>query len=88
MLFGFTDLGSAILHIHINGELREIEEHTSLPELIATLKLKPEQVAIELNQKVVRRVQWKSTVLQADDRVEIVHFVGGGCKSVGRSSRQ
>lgn len=69
------------MRIHINGELREIEEQTSLPELIVTLKLKAEQVAIELNQKVVRRAQWESTVLQADDRVEIVHFVGGGCNS-------
>lgn len=69
------------MRIHINGELREIKEQTSLPELIATLKLKSEQVAIELNQKVVRRAQWESTVLQANDRVEIVHFVGGGCNS-------
>jgi thiamine biosynthesis protein ThiS len=76
------------LRIQINGEPREIGEHTSLPELVATLKLKAEQVAIELNQKVVRRAQWGSTVLHADDKVEIVHFVGGGCESVGRSSRQ
>ena len=66
------------MRIHINGELREIEEDMSLPELITILKLKAEQVAIELNQKVVRRAQWESTLLQADDRVEIVHFVGGG----------
>jgi len=69
------------LRIQINGEPREIEEHTSLPELVAFLKLKAEQVAIELNQEVVRRAQWASTVLQADDRVEIVHFVGGGCNA-------
>ena len=69
------------MRIHINGELREIDEQTSLLELIATLRLKAEQVAIELNQKVVRRAQWESTVLQTDDRVEIVHFVGGGCNS-------
>ena len=76
------------MRIHINGEQREIEEDMSLPELIAVLKLKAEQVAIELNQKVVRRAQWESTVLEANDSVEIVHFVGGGCKSKGRSSRQ
>jgi thiamine biosynthesis protein ThiS len=53
----------------------------SLPELVASLDLKADQVAVELNQEVVRRAQWKSIVLQPDDKVEIVHFVGGGCKS-------
>lgn len=76
------------MRIQINGEPRELEEGISLPDLVASLNLKAEQVAIELNQKVVRRAQWGSTVLHADDRIEIVHFVGGGCESVGRSSRQ
>ncbi|HEX9423486.1 MAG TPA: sulfur carrier protein ThiS [Pyrinomonadaceae bacterium] len=66
------------LLIQINGEPREVKENISLPELIASLKLKPEQVAIELNQEVVRRAQWESTTLEEADKVEIVHFVGGG----------
>ena len=77
-----------LLLIQVNGEPREVEENISLPELVASLSLKAEQIAIELNQKVVRRAQWESTRLQKDDKVEIVHFVGGGCKSVGRGSRQ
>lgn len=55
-----------------------MKENISLPELIASLSLKPEQVAIELNQRVVRRALWESTRLQESDNVEIVHFVGGG----------
>ena len=66
------------LRIQVNGEPREVEESTSLPELVAGLNLKAEQIAIELNHKVVRRAQWDKTLLQAGDRVEIVHFVGGG----------
>jgi thiamine biosynthesis protein ThiS len=66
------------LRIQINGEPRDVEGDTSLPELIANLNLKAEQVAIEVNQEVVRRAQWGSTVLQAGDKIEIVHFVGGG----------
>jgi len=77
-----------VLRIQINGEPREVKGDISLPELVASLNLKAEQVAIELNQKVVRRAQWGSTTLHADDKVEIVHFVGGGCESVGRSGRQ
>jgi thiamine biosynthesis protein ThiS len=69
------------LLIQLNGEEREVKESTSLPELVESLSLKPEQVAIELNQRVIRRAQWESTVLQEADKVEIVHFVGGGCKA-------
>jgi thiamine biosynthesis protein ThiS len=76
------------VRIQVNGEFREVKENISLSELIASLSLKADQLAIELNQNVVRRAQWQSTVLQTDDKIEIVHFVGGGCKSVSRSSRQ
>ena len=77
------------MRIQVNGEPREVEQNISLPQLIALLSLKAEQVAVELNHNVVRRAQWETTVLQADDRVEIVHFVGGGGETGdGRSSRQ
>jgi sulfur carrier protein len=66
------------LRIQINGELQEVENNLSLPKLVATLKLKPEQIAIELNHRVLRRVEWEATILRDDDTVEIVHFVGGG----------
>lgn len=66
------------MRIQVNGEPREVEDNVPLPKLIAELKLKPEQIAIELNHNVVRRGQWDNTLLQPDDKVEIVHFVGGG----------
>lgn len=69
------------MRIQVNCEFREVNENISLLELIASLSLKADQVAIELNQNVVRRAQWQTTMLQADDKVEIVHFVGGGCKA-------
>jgi sulfur carrier protein len=46
--------------------------------LIEKLALGPERVAVELNGLVVPRAGWASTILNDDDRVEIVHFVGGG----------
>lgn len=55
-----------------------MEANLSLAELVSELDLKPEQIAIELNQVVVRRAEWQQTTLRDDDRVEIVHFVGGG----------
>jgi thiamine biosynthesis protein ThiS len=66
------------LRININGEPREVKDNLILPELISSLNLRPEQIAIELNQTVIRRAQWQATTLQENDKVEIVHFVGGG----------
>jgi thiamine biosynthesis protein ThiS len=67
------------LLIQVNGEPREVEEHISLPELVARLNLKAETIAIELNHQVVRRSEWDNNLLKSGDQVEIVHFVGGGC---------
>jgi thiamine biosynthesis protein ThiS len=66
------------LRIQVNGQLQQVEENLSLSQLIASLDLKPNQIAIELNQKVIRRGEWQNTDLRDDDKIEIVHFVGGG----------
>jgi thiamine biosynthesis protein ThiS len=66
------------LRILINGEGKECEEGISLSALIELLELQPQRIAIELNREVIRRADWKSTVLRNEDRLEIVHFVGGG----------
>ena len=66
------------MRILINGEGKECEEGISLSALIELLELQPQRIAVELNREVVRRADWKSTVLRNEDRLEIVHFVGGG----------
>ena len=66
------------LRIQINGQPREIADETTLVQLVSLLQLKPEQIAIEVNRTVVRRVEWSTTILRNDDTLEIVHFVGGG----------
>lgn len=53
-------------------------ETTSLETLVEQLNLAPERLAIELNREVVRRADWPHVALSEGDRVEIVHFVGGG----------
>lgn len=67
-----------ILWLLLNGERREVADGVSLAQLIDTLGLAPERIAIELNQSVVRRAEWARTELKENDRIEIVHFVGGG----------
>jgi thiamine biosynthesis protein ThiS len=69
------------LQVEINGERRMVEEQMTLSDLIEHLSLAPERLAIELNQRVVRRADWPHTPLKDGDRIEIVHFVGGGGKA-------
>ncbi|HKQ51869.1 MAG TPA: sulfur carrier protein ThiS [Pyrinomonadaceae bacterium] len=64
--------------IEVNGERRDVPDSVTLDGLVTHLQLAPERLAIELNHTVVRRADWPATTLQEGDRVEIVHFVGGG----------
>ena len=66
------------MRVYINGESREIEGSPSLADLITQLDLPAARIAVEVNREVVRRGDWGKTMLRDDDRIEIVHFVGGG----------
>jgi thiamine biosynthesis protein ThiS len=66
------------LRVYVNGESRELSASISLADLITQLDLPAARIAVELNRAVVRRSEWSATMLQDEDRIEIVHFVGGG----------
>ncbi len=66
------------MKVTVNGEVREIETGASLEDLVASIGILNERIAIELNQSVIRKKDWPSTMVKNGDRVEIVHFVGGG----------
>ena len=68
------------MKIFVNGESRELSGSPSLADLITQLELPATRIAVELNREVVRRNDWSGTMLHEDDRVEIVHFVGGGAE--------
>ncbi len=70
--------GGTPLTIIVNGEETEIAEGLAVADLITSLDLKPERLAVEVNRKIIRRARWDSTSLSEGDKVEIVHFVGGG----------
>lgn len=70
------------MRIEVNGESLDVAADINLTELIRHLELAPERLAVELNRRVVRRVDWQQTALNEGDRVEIVHFVGGGINQV------
>jgi thiamine biosynthesis protein ThiS len=62
----------------INGENRDFAAISTLSDLITQLAMKPDRVAVELNRELVPRDQWPATRLADGDKLEIVHFVGGG----------
>jgi len=64
--------------LQINGEVRDFTSPLSLASLVEQLGMKQDRVAIELNRNIVPREQWAETPLGEGDRLEIVHFVGGG----------
>lgn len=66
------------MKIVLNGEEREVPEGLSVAALLAHLAIAPGRVAIERNLDILPRDQWESTRLVSGDRLEIVHFVGGG----------
>jgi sulfur carrier protein len=66
------------LRVKVNGEAKELEEGVTLLGLVEGLALAPERIAAELNGEVVRRAEWERVEMKEGDRVEIVHFVGGG----------
>ena len=67
------------MKLQINGEERSIAiEPASLAELLDHLGLKADRVAVELNREIVPRDRWSATHLSDGDKLEIVHFVGGG----------
>lgn len=66
--------------LHINGEERTFDSSPpfTLAQLVETLGMKPDRVAVELNREIAPRDRWAETQLHEGDRLEIVHFVGGG----------
>ena len=66
------------MKIEVNGKPRDVGDGSSVADLLNELDLDGRLVVVELNREIVRRTEQADVGLQAGDRVEIVHFVGGG----------
>ncbi len=66
------------INVKLNGELREVPNAISIDHLLELFSLPRQRVAIEINGTVVPRSRWVETVVQESDKIEVVHFVGGG----------
>lgn len=66
------------MKIILNGEDADVSENLSVSGLIASYDLPAGKVAVERNLEIVPKSAYASTMLEENDRVEIVHFIGGG----------
>ena len=67
--------------ITLNGLERTLEDLGQRPtvaDLVAALGLRTDRVALERNAEILPRAEWAQTPLEADDKIELVHLVGGG----------
>lgn len=66
------------MRVTVNGEMRETAQGATVVALLASLGIDPRKVAVEHNREIVPKSQYERLVLQSDDALEIVQFVGGG----------
>ena len=67
-----------VAKIQLNGDLYEINTGTNLNELLNKLKIQKNKVAIEVNGEIIEKDKYLNLILNKNDKVEIVHFIGGG----------
>ena len=66
------------MKITLNGEPFEIGRPLTVTELLAQLDIDPRRIAVERNLVVLKRAAFDHTMIDAEDQIEIVNFVGGG----------
>ena len=69
------------LNLLLNGHERifdDLDSGASLQDLVASLGLKGDRIAVERNGEIAPRTGWAEVILVPGDRIELVHFVGGG----------
>jgi len=71
-------MDSTPIEITVNGEARTLTRAMTVAALLAECRLAPERVAVELNERLVRRADFAGQLVRDGDRVEIVTLVGGG----------
>ncbi len=67
-----------VAKIQLNGSSYEINNGTNLNELLNKLKIQKNKVAIEVNGEIIEKNKYMHLILNKNDKVEIVHFIGGG----------
>lgn len=67
-----------MIEIIVNGEKRTVSESTTIKSLLEELGIADKTMASAVNMEVVKKEQWQSQTFKEGDKVEFLHFVGGG----------
>jgi sulfur carrier protein len=67
-----------MIKIEVNGELREVAKDIKVGALLKELGIEEKTMASAVNMEVVKKDSWDSFVIKDGDKVEFLHFVGGG----------
>ena len=66
------------IKIRVNGKVKSISDNYKMSDLVKNLKIPMKKVAIELNQEIIDKKKISKINLKKNDKIEIVHFIGGG----------
>ena len=66
------------MQIAVNGEKKNVKQNITISDLIDILGIKVKVMAAAVNMEKVKKEEWSTHMLQEDDRIELLHFVGGG----------
>ena len=66
------------IKIKINGKIKSIIQDSNLSKVLKNLKIPLNKVAIELNEEIIDKKKLNKQILRNGDKIEIVHFIGGG----------
>ena len=66
------------IKIKINGKIKNVDKNSKLSNIIKNFKIPLKKVAIELNEEIVDKKKLNKISLKTNDKIEIVHFIGGG----------
>ena len=66
------------IEIRVNGKVKHISDKYKMSDLVKNLKIPMKKVSIELNQEIIDKKKINKIILKKKDKIEIVHFIGGG----------
>lgn len=66
------------MEVKVNGKTQSFQSAVTLQDVVEFFGIESKRMAVELNEKLVKRSEWKNTEIRANDRLELLEFVGGG----------
>ena len=69
---------TATIKIQLNGKEQEIKSGMTVSDLLLKWKIRPELVTVEVNEDILQKLDYDSTKIKAEDKVEFVFYMGGG----------